>query len=126
MSKAQIRWETMADQEGLIKAENANTNIHKAIESCTQELNNVKAERKIMIVLTDGSSDLWSMKEAHKKAVNKGIECLGITIGQESCRSYMDETFGREKNITIKDTHNPKLIGKAFIDILKASIKKSP
>lgn len=126
MGKKQIRWEVMADYENLQKADSSNTNIDKAIKKCTQELTNIKAERKIMIVLTDGSSDLWSMKEAHKKAVNKEIECLGITIGQENARNYMDETFGKEKNITIKDTNNPELIGKAFIDILKASIKKSP
>ena len=37
----------------------------------------------------------------------------------------MNDVFGKDKNIVIEDVKNKKLIGKAFIDILKESVKKS-
>jgi nitric oxide reductase activation protein len=124
MGKLQIRWEQIINKDSIRKADDGGTNIAKAINACTKELRNIKAERKIIIVLTDGSSCLEDMKEAHKKAIEEGIECLGITIGNRN-NSYMEETFSEKKNTQIKDTKDTKLIGKAFIDILKKSITKS-
>lgn len=124
MAKTQIRWETLANEKSIGAASQNDTDIAAAIDSCTHELNKIRAERKIMIILTDGSSDRYYMETAHKKAIDSNIECLGITIGRGSYE--MDEVFSEEKNIVIKDTYNSELIGKAFIDILKASIKKSP
>lgn len=124
MGKGQIRWQQIAAESELQKAGNSSTYIDKAIDACTKELSKIRAERKIMIVLTDGSSDLYEMQEAHKRATAANIECLGITIGAGR-RNYMDETFSKEKNTNIEETSDTKLIGKAFIDILKASVKKS-
>ena len=125
MNKNQISWGQIANQQTIKKAGQGGTCIDRAITKCAEQLSKVRAERKIMIILTDGSSDLTDMQEAHKKATQEGIECLGITIGDER-HSYMDRTFSTEKNTTIRDTSQTNLIGKAFIDILKASIKASP
>ena len=128
IGKNQVRWDQLLDSN---KHENAGpdeTWIDRAIDACKKELDTTRAERKIMIILTDGASNLTDMKEAHKRAANAGIECLGITIGDErsSMFRYMDETFSEKKNTRIKETENTSLIGKAFIDILKKSITKSP
>ena len=66
------------------------------------------------------------LKILGKQATKLGIECLGITIGQQYGCCYMDQTFGKDKNISIPDIRNNEAIGKAFINILKATIKKSP
>lgn len=125
MNKLQATWEQIANRDALNIAETGSTDIAKAIDACTQELNKVRAERKIMIVLTDGESDLNDMQEAHKKAKEANIECLGITIGHQGGNSLMDRTFSPEKNKKIDNINNTSLIGKAFIDILKASVTKS-
>lgn len=122
MGKKQIVWSDLASSIIVRKARPNGTDISEAIKNCTTELNKVRAERKIMIVITDGQSDQYAMKEAHKEATQAGIECLGITIGRSYC---MDEVFSAKKNIAIEDTSDSKLIGKAFIDILKATITKS-
>lgn len=126
MGKAQIRWEDIADEEKIQWA-GGGTQIEYAIDKCAEELMKTRAERKIMIVITDGSSDVRNMKESQKKASKQGIECLGITIGDEDGGrgGAMDQAFGEKKNIRVSDTSNPKLIGKAFIDILKASVKSN-
>jgi hypothetical protein len=129
MGKSQITWTQLADEKSQHNAQRGGTDIAAAINSCTEQLTGVRAERKIMIVLTDGQSDPKEMKEAHKKAVAAGIECLGISItqGRGSYEArYMDQTFSPEKNTKINDTKNTKMIGKAFIDILKTSIAASP
>lgn len=125
MAKTQIRWEQIADEKTMGKADQSDTDIAAAINSCAHELGKIKAERKIMIVLTDGSSDIDAMKKAHKKATDDNIECLGITIGDGSASHSMNEVFSESKNTIIENVEDKKLIGKAFIDILKASVKKS-
>lgn len=125
MGRSRVEWSKIADELEIRRTNPGGTDISTAITACTAELNKVRAERKIMILLTDGSSDLYSMKEAHKKATNMGIECLGITIGDGGAEYYMDETFSEEKNTKIKSTKNTALIGKAFIDILKKSVAMS-
>jgi predicted metal-dependent peptidase len=126
INKKQIIWEDLINASKIRKAGQGDTNINKAIKLCTEELKNIKAERKIMIILTDGCSDTYTMKQEHKEATKNGIECLGITIGSDGSSRYMDEVFTKEKNIKIENTNQPQLIGKAFIDILKTSIKLSP
>jgi len=123
MGKTQIRWEQLANDKDIRKADQGGTSIDRAINACTVELEKVTAERKIMIILTDGQSYLQEMKDAHKKATKAGIECLGITIGYDS-GAYMDQTFSKKKNITISND-NTEEIGKAFIKILKTSVSMS-
>ena len=126
MGKTQIRWEQLINKQSINSADTGGTRINEAIIACTKELSKIKAERKIMIVLTDGQSDLENMQEAQKKAVKEGIECLGIEIGSyKDCTTYMDKTFSPKKVTKVEDTRNTSLIGKAFIDILKHSITKS-
>ena len=124
MGKTQISWNQISNEKNIDKVDIGGTDISKAIVECTKELNKIRAERKIMIILTDGNSNIQDMKEAHKEATKKGIECLGITINRYNSNS-IDQVFSQKKNIVIKDTKNTKLIGKAFIDILKTSITKS-
>ena len=83
-----------------------------------------RAERKLAIILTDGSSDLWEMQQAQQRAVKANVECLGITIGGSE-GNYMDRTFSKEKNRNLEDAGNHAQIGTAFIDILKTSITTS-
>ena len=125
MGKNAIGWETIASEQSIKKARPGGTEIHKAIDACRMELEKTRAERKILIILTDGSSDFQQMQEAHKKAVDAGIECLGITIGGNN-GNYMDRVFSTEKNRNLDDTSDNSLIGKAFVDILKTSIATSP
>jgi len=125
MGRGQIRWDEIAGERNIQLADQGGTSIDKAIESCTNELEKVVAERKIMIVLTDGSSDLYEMEMAHKKATKAGIECLGITIGDDNYHSFMDTVFSTKKNITIPNTEDTNLIGEAFIKILKTSVSMS-
>jgi len=124
MGKTQIRWDQLADEKSHNAARPGGTDISRAIKACVRELSKIRAERKIMIVLTDGQSSLKSMQEEHKKATNAGIECLGIEIAGYGS-SYMDQTFTEKKNTKIRDTDNTALIGQAFIDILKKAITKS-
>lgn len=124
ISKKEIRWQDISNYDSINKAGQGGTSIDEAIKNCTKELDKIRAERKIMIVLTDGQSDLTDMKKAHKEATNKGIECLGITLGEQDARNdYMTIVFGKQKNIIIKDTKNGKEVGEAFIKILKDSIQ---
>ena len=124
MNKLQIPWSEISSDKTIRRAGQNSTYIDKAMNTCTEQLERIKAERKIMIILTDGQSDITSMKEAHKKATNAGIECLGITIGTEYDSMDMNKVFGEKKNTNITDTNKTSLIGKAFIDILKRSITK--
>ena len=125
MGKNAVGWDTIANEQSIKKARPGGTEIHKAIDACRMELEKARAERKILIILTDGSSDFQQMQEAHKRATDAGIECLGITIGGND-GSYMDRIFSPEKNRNIDDASNNALIGQAFVDILKTSIARSP
>jgi len=126
MGKNKINWEQLANVRDVRKADQGGTRIDKAIDACREELEKITAERKIMIILTDGSSNLDNMKEAHKKATKIGIECLGITL-ESNCpnHSQMDDTFSKKKNSIIKDTKDTEQIGIEFIKILKTSISMS-
>ena len=122
IGKGQIPWADLASVINMKRAHTGGTKIDVAMRMCTAELSKVRAERKIMIILTDGGSDLYDMQEAHKEATAAGIECLGISIGRNG---YMDRVFSEKKNRTIENTSDTKLIGQTFIDILKTSIAKS-
>jgi len=124
MGKLPITFEQLGNEKAIKKARPGGTEINKAIDACVNELSKVRAERKILIILTDGSSYIEDMKISHKKALEAGIEPLGITIGKYDSKT-MNDVFGKDKNIVIEDVKNKKLIGKAFIDILKESVKKS-
>ena len=123
MGKAPITFEQLGNEKAIRKARPNGTEIDKGIDACIKELSSVRAERKIMIILTDGSCYLPEIKEAHKRAVAAGIEPLGITLGNYG--GNMETVFGKNKNRIIEDTKNKKLIGTAFIDILKESVKIS-
>jgi len=124
MGKSLIEFSTLANESSIKKALPGSTQINNAIDACRIELEKVRAERKIAIILTDGQSDLLDMQQAHQRAVNSGIECLGITIGGSE-GNYMDRTFSKEKNRNLEDSGNNALIGQTFIEILKESIKLS-
>jgi hypothetical protein len=124
MGKSLIEFSTIANENSIKKTHPGSTRIDAAIDACRVELEKVRAERKIAIILTDGSSDLFDMQQAYQRAVNSGIEPLGITLGGSE-GNYMDRTFSKEKNRNLKDTGNHAQIGTAFIDILKTSITTS-
>jgi len=124
MNKNMIEFSTLANESSIKKTHPGSTDIGKAIDACRVELEKVRAERKILIILTDGCSDLYEMQQAHEKAINSGIECLGITIGGSE-GNYMDKTFLKGKNRNLEDTSNNALIGNAFIDILRTSVTTS-
>lgn len=124
MGKTAIRWEQLVDDNLIRRACPGGTEIDKAIRVGAAELNKTRAERKILIVLTDGQSDLYEMQAAHREATESGVECLGITIGgYQGC--HMEETF-LKGNRNLPDTKDSAEIGRAFIDILKTSITNSP
>ena len=124
MGKKQITFEELGNEKAMRKALPGGTDIGKAIDACREELEKTRAERKIMIILTDGSSDQQEMMEAHKRATQAGIEPLGITIGKYGSWA-MESTFAKGKNKIIENTNNKMQIGQAFIDILKESVKQS-
>lgn len=124
MNKLQIPWSDLSADKTIRKAGQNSTNIDRAMLKCVEQLAGIKAERKIMIVLTDGQSRISDMMEAHKKATNQGIECLAITIGSAYDAMDVTKVFGEKKNTNIQDTRKTSLIGKAFIDILKQSITR--
>mgnify|MGYP001611314363 FL=1 len=123
ISRKQIPWQQLSNSTLINATHQGGTCINLAINTCVEELQNTRAERKILIILTDGESDLDDMKTAHKKATQAGIECLGITLGNSS--TDMDQTFSKTKNTHIHDMNNTINIGQAFIDILKQSITLS-
>lgn len=123
INKHEIRWGDLTNPTKIKSAGQSDTYIDRAMIKCTEQLSQVKAERKIMIVLTDGSSDTADMKDAYKKATEKGIECLGITIGGHGGGS-MDQVF-KKGNTNIDDTSQTEMIGTAFIKLLETTIKKS-
>ena len=120
MGRKAIRWSELASEASIKKAKPSNTDIAEAIKACTKELKKVRAERKIMVILTDGSSDYGAMVRAHKEAEKEEIECIAITIG--SRYNSMDNIFKDKKNFLIEDTRNTALIGKAFIELLSRAI----
>ena len=83
------------------------------------ELDKVTAERKIMVILTDGESSIDPIREQYKRAQKKDIEMVAITIG-------LDSTLGRifkpSEHIRIEKTSDCS-VGNAFIKILKDAIK---
>ena len=126
MGKLPITFEQLGNEKAIKKARPGGTEINKAIDACVNELSKVRAERKILIISKIKSIIFifLDMKTSHKKALEAGIEPLGITIGKYDSKT-MNDVFGKDKNIVIEDVKNKKLIGKAFIDILKESVKKS-
>jgi hypothetical protein len=124
INKLAIRWSDLASKEILKRAGNSNTNIHEAMKMEREQLHSIRAERKILIILTDGQSDRERMKEEYEKAQKEGIECIAIGIGGGSY--YLEEIFTKTNFKDIDDTRDNGAIGKTFIDILKTTIAKSP
>jgi hypothetical protein len=126
IGKNAITWSDIANDNIFTQANQNGTNIDAAMRECTKELSKIKAEKKIMIILTDGESHQTEMEKQHKIATKEGIECLGITIGKAGRNGrLMDKVFGEKKNRKIVDTKNTSEIGNAFIDILKTTITLS-
>lgn len=126
IDKKEVRWEEITDEQQHRKACDMGTNIDAGMKLGINELEKVRAERKILIILTDGISHQDEMEDQHKRGEKLGIEQLAITISDDrSAIELMNDVFGKEKNTIIEDVADTKLIGKAFIDILKASVKKS-
>ena len=122
INKLPVRWDDMSNNKIIAKA-GGGTELDKAINACTKELKKERAERKIMIILTDGDSSESDLKKAWEETQKEGIECLGIKVGDDS-----NDTFekilgeGKVRNVNYKKTEE---IETAFIDILKESIKMS-
>lgn len=125
MTRLAVTWSQIADQKTLDAADNSHTRINLAVDACTFELNKVKAERKIMVILTDGSSDIGALRDAYKRAKQAGIECIGITIGAYHTHGILNQVFQDHENYTIEDSNQTGKIGGAFIDLLKKTITKS-
>lgn len=123
MGKNTITFEQLGSESALKKARTGGTEIGLAIEACINELSLIKAERKIIIILTDGSSNQSNIEDAYKKANNLNIEVLGIKIGDYG--NELINVLGPQKVKIIQDTNNKQIIGTAFIEILKETIKES-
>ena len=120
--KDSIVWEDI-----LMKIEKTNqnsTDIGSVMHACTEELKKSNAERKIMIILTDGSSRLSDMLAEKEIAKRNNFECLGISIGYCGI-TQMRQVFEKKELREIFDTTNIAEIGKAFLGILKDTIKQT-
>ena len=118
INKQQVRWTDINDSRKLNKA-GGGTRIHYAMDQCQEELEKVRAERKIMVIITDGDVDAVKLKTAKQNADRAGIQCIGITIGNDD---ELSRYFGGESNVLIKQGQ-ALTIGTAFIKILKDTIK---
>lgn len=122
--KNKILWEEISDYNRT-HAAGGGTQIDAAIKHCSRVLQNSKAERKIMIIVTDGGSDEDSLRYETEKAKKLGIECIGITI-----KNHPDEygalapVFGPDNNKDILYS-NIVEISDAFINILKKTVKRA-
>jgi len=128
INTAPIRWDKLSDPDNFSKARDGATDIGNAIEKATQTLKKENTERKIMIILTDGSSEPNKIKKAYKQAKENNIEVLAILIGEEAAdedNNFLSQILPEEKKILIKDTTKNELIGEAFIKILKTTITKT-
>jgi hypothetical protein len=124
MSRKAIRWNDLAADKSVKKAGQNSTDIAQAMNACIDQLRTVKAERKIMIILTDGSSNEFDMEDARKKAEQNNIECVGITLGYGG-QSRLERVFTDKRTVKIEDTGNTGAIGTAFIKVLKEKITAS-
>ena len=118
MSKKQIRWNEIND-ERIGRETGGGTEIDLAMNLAINELDKVTAERKIMVILTDGESSIDPIKEQYKRAQKKDIEMVAITIGSNSTLSRI---FKPSEHIRIEKTSDCS-VGNAFIKILKDAIK---
>lgn len=123
MNKQNVRWDQIANKNILRKADNSSTEIHRAMNACMIELSKVRAERKIMVILTDGASDQYWLQQAYKEAKSKGIECIAITIGYGG--GILNNVFEKEQKYNVEPTDYVG-VGKAFISLLKTSIVNTP
>lgn len=117
MGSAKISWVQVARQDKLEKA-GGGTNIGKAMIACINELKQARAERKIMIILTDGGDGSDRVREAYKEAKKEGIECIGIEIGSGALAHVLKD----KRSIQLTQAQANK-IGEAFIKILKETVK---
>lgn len=122
LDKNKVSWEKIIAEDTMKKADPFATSIGKAMNTCTEELDKSRAERKIMIILTDGYADTEEILEEYKLAAKRNIECLAIIIGNGT-RLGIESVFP-ENNIT-RIERNKKEIGEAFMKILKSTITRS-
>jgi hypothetical protein len=126
MGKNKINWTDLNDLDEIIKADSDGTNINIVLRECAKELHRTRAERKILIILTDGQSNRKEIEKEYEKAKKQGIECLGITLqDNRNTSQILGDVFGREKNKCILTKNAKKEIGEAFIEILKLNIKEN-
>ena len=121
--KKEIKWEEIKDRK---KREDTGggTSIHTAILAGVKILEKEQAERKILILLTDGESSMEEMKKAYKKAIDNNIEPIAIEITTRK-NTELQKVFPPEKRIIIDGVKNTHKIGDAFIKILESTIKLS-
>ncbi len=121
MGKTAVPWDQIAEDRSIRMAGQGCTNIELGMNKCIEELNKTKAERKVMIVLTDGAGSDEDVRNSHEIAKKQNIECIGITVGQSS-QGTLGRVFGEKNNIMLS---NPKDIGPTFIGILKKTVTVS-
>lgn len=117
MSRKKIGWGRLADSDKHAMA-GGGTDIGDAMQMCTQELTKSRAERKIMIILTDGGDDERRIKPFYDTARAQGIECVGIELGGGALKKLF-----KDKRCKVLNGSEKNKIGDAFIDILKETVK---
>jgi len=123
INRLTVSWSAIASREAIRKANSSDTEIGEAMRECRIQLEKVRAERKIMIILTDGCSDEILMRRERQKADIAGIQCIGITVGNDGYT--LKKVFDKENLIGITDLSDSDAIGNAFISILKTTVTKS-
>ena len=122
MTSLPIRWNQISNDNNLDKARQNDTNISSAMEMSIKQLKGENAERKILIVLTDGEDHPHSIIQQVKEATKNNIECIGITIGNGS---ILEQCFPPGNNISVNRSDDPQGISDAFITVLERTITKS-
>jgi len=123
LNRKTVYWNEIISNENLENAQSGGTSISVAIRKCTQELARNNAERKIMVILSDGISDREAMARAHKEAQKENIQCIAISIGDYT--DTFNAIFKKKNHINIPNTSDHEKIGKAFTQILKETITLS-
>lgn len=127
MHKLMVGWDEITNSSTIQSTDTGNTNIDLAIDDCRKELQNIKAEKKIMIILTDGSSDPTTLRTSYEKTIKSGIHPIAIVIdGPYGTSGYLKPIFDKNNLIIINNAQEANTIDEAFIKILRETIKLSP
>jgi hypothetical protein len=135
--KEQVRWTELANIPLDI---GGGTNFDNAIKESLNTLENMSAERKILIMLTDGEDNISDdTRRRMENAKKEGIEYVGITLtdryendeeeewnnddDDDLHKPVLTEAFGTGNNLVL-NTEKATDVGEAFIKILENKITK--